>query len=76
MSLVSLCRWQVQVSYIVLGGYLRILDAHNVESCCTLSISASYRVLFVFDIANPHLFVADIANPDLFAVDLDLSPYI
>ena len=29
---------------IVLGGYLRILGAHNVQSCCTLSISASYRV--------------------------------
>ena len=28
--------------YIVLGGYLRILGAPNVKSCCTLSISASY----------------------------------
>ena len=27
--------------YIVLGGYLRILDAPSVQSCCTLSISAS-----------------------------------
>ena len=30
--------------YIVLGGYLRILGAPNVPSCCTLSIYASYRV--------------------------------
>ena len=30
--------------YIVLGGYMRILGAHSVQSCCTLSISASYRV--------------------------------
>ena len=26
---------------IVLGGYLRIIGAHSVQSCCTLSISAS-----------------------------------
>ena len=37
-----LCRWQVQVSlYIVLGGYLRILGAPNVQSCSNLWISAS-----------------------------------
>ena len=30
--------------YIVQGGYLRILGAPSVKSCCTLSISASYRV--------------------------------
>ena len=29
---------------IVLGGYLRILGALGVLSCCNLSISASYRV--------------------------------
>ena len=33
--------------YIVLGGYLRILGASSVQSCCTLFISASYRV-FIF----------------------------
>ena len=27
--------------YIVLGGYLRILGASSVQSCCTLCISAS-----------------------------------
>ena len=27
--------------YIVLGGFLRILGAPSVHSCCTLSISAS-----------------------------------
>ena len=35
--------------YIVLGGYLQILGVHNVKSCGTLSISASYRV-FVYGI--------------------------
>ena len=33
--------------YIVLGGYLHILSVPSVRSCCTLSISASYRV-FVY----------------------------
>ena len=33
--------------YIVLGGYMRILGAPSVKSCCTLLISASYRV-FVY----------------------------
>ena len=40
MSVVSL-----DYLYIVLGGYLRILGAPSVQSCCTLCISASYRVL-------------------------------
>ena len=30
--------------YIGLVGYLRILGAPSVQSCCTLSISASYSV--------------------------------
>ena len=30
--------------YIVLDGHLRILCAPSVQICCTLSISASYRV--------------------------------
>ena len=34
--------------YNVIGGYLRILGAHNIQSCCTYWISASYRV-FVYD---------------------------
>ena len=34
--------------YIVLGGYLCITGAPSVQSCCTLSISASPRV-FVCD---------------------------
>ena len=33
--------------YIVFGGYLRILRTPSVQSCCTLWISASYRV-FVY----------------------------
>ena len=33
--------------YIVLGGYLRILAVPSVQSCCTISISASYHV-FVY----------------------------
>ena len=33
--------------YIMLGGYLHILGAPSVQSCCTLSISASYHV-FVY----------------------------
>ena len=36
------------IQCIVLGGYLRILSAPSVQHCCTLSISASYRV-FVYD---------------------------
>ena len=30
--------------YIVICGYLRILGAPSVQSCCTFSISASYRI--------------------------------
>ena len=41
--------------YSVIGGYLRILDAPSVQSCCTLLISASY--LFMADVKNPDLFV-------------------
>ena len=33
--------------YSVLGGYLHILGAPTVQSCCILLISASYRV-FVY----------------------------
>ena len=31
--------------YLVLGGYLRILCAPSVQSCCTSLIYTSYRVL-------------------------------
>ena len=47
LSLCLLCVWIICVDgrsrylYIVLGGYLRILGALSVKSCCTLSISAS-----------------------------------
>ena len=43
--------------HIVLGGYLRFLVSPSVQSCCTISISASYHVFFMTDIANPDLFV-------------------
>ena len=42
MSLDYLCSWQVQVS--VLGAYMRIFGVPSVQSCGTLSISASYFV--------------------------------
>ena len=42
--------------YIMLGGYLRILGAHSVQSCCTLPTSASYRVFLQTDIVNQVLF--------------------
>ena len=59
----ELCVWIFCVDgrsmylYIVLGGYLVILGAHIVKSCCTLWISASTVYLFMADIANPDLFV-------------------
>ena len=46
-------RWSLCVDdksrnlYIVVGGYLRILGAPSVQSCCTISIYASYGV-FVY----------------------------
>ena len=44
VSLDSWCRWLLQVYvYIVLGGNMGILCAPSVQSCCILSISASYR---------------------------------
>ena len=55
---VGLCRYELWVRilcvdrrsrcmYIVLGGYMCILGAPSVQSCCTLSITASYHV-FVY----------------------------
>ena len=47
LCLCELCVWILCVDgrfrylYIVLGGYLRILGAPSVQSCCTLWISAS-----------------------------------
>ena len=43
----SLGRCRYMYLYIVLGGYLRILGAPSVQCCCTLTISAFYRV-FVY----------------------------
>ena len=43
-----LCRWQSRYPYIVLGGYLHILGAPCVQSCFTLWISDSNRVV-VYD---------------------------
>ena len=39
------CRWQVQISVYCDRRTLRILSAPSVQSCCTLSIHASYRIL-------------------------------
>ena len=58
--------------YIVLSGYLRILGAPSVQSCCTLSISTLPTV---------YLYVGDIANPDLLAcgcrtwISLDITRF-
>ena len=41
VSLESLCRGRSRYLYMVLGGFLRILGAPSVQSCCTLSISVS-----------------------------------
>ena len=54
--------------YIVLGGYLRNLCARSVQSCCTLSISASYHV-FAYDRYRKSRFVT------VWLSDLDLSRY-
>ena len=42
-------RVNCESGFIVVGGYLGILCAPSVQSCCTLWISVSYRV-FVYDI--------------------------
>ena len=55
--------------YIVLGGYLRILGAPSVQSCCTLWISVSYRVFdYMADITNPDLFVFVVVEPGVVVV--------
>ena len=41
VSLDYLCLWQVPVSVYCAKWILRILGAPSVQSCCTLSISAS-----------------------------------
>ena len=41
VSLEYLCRWHVQISVYCAHGYLHILGAPSVQSCCTLCISAS-----------------------------------
>ena len=47
MNLDYLCKWEIRYLYIVLAGYMRILGAPSVQSCCTVSIYASYHV-FVY----------------------------
>ena len=49
MSLNYLWRWQVQVSVYCAMRIPAHLGAPSVQSCCTLSISASYRI-FVYGI--------------------------
>ena len=44
VGLYSLCRWKSRYMYIVQDGYLSIIGAPSVQSCCTISISASYRI--------------------------------
>ena len=43
--------------YFVLGRYLCIFGAPSIQSCCTLSISASYHVFVYGRYRNPDLFV-------------------
>ena len=45
-------------------GYLRILGAPSVQSCCTLSISASYHV-FVYDRYRKSRLVCVLSDLDL-----------
>ena len=48
--------------YIVLGGYLRNLGAHSVQSSCTLWIYASYSV-FVYGIYSKSRIVCVFVGP-------------
>ena len=57
-----LCIWQIQV-FIVLGGYLRILSAPSIQSCCTLSTSSSYRVLVCSRYGKSRLFLCVVVGP-------------
>ena len=43
--------------YIVLGGYLRILDASSVHPFAPYRYLLPTMYLFMVDIANPYLFV-------------------
>ena len=69
MSRVS-CEWILCVDgrtrylYIVFVGYMHIIDAPSVQSCCISWIFASYRVF---------VYMADIANPDLFVIGVFLD---
>ena len=40
--------------YIVLGGYLRILGAPSIQSCCTVSISPAFMRSRTSHPAGPH----------------------
>ena len=51
--------------YFVLGGYLRILGAPSVQSCCTLSMSASYRVFVCVEYRKSRLVYMWLSDLDL-----------
>ena len=51
--------------YILLGGYLRILGAPSVQSCCTLSMSASYRAFVCGKISQIQTCLRVIVGPGL-----------
>ena len=50
--------------YIALDGYLRILGAPSVQSCCTLWISASYRV-FLWQILQIQTCLCVVVGPGI-----------
>ena len=52
-----LCRW--------LGGYLCILCEPSVQSCCTLLISASYRVFVWWQISQIQTFLRVVVGSGL-----------
>ena len=58
LCLCVLCVWILCIDgrsrylYIVLGGYLHILGAPSVQSCCTISISCGSRTWISLDITR------------------------
>ena len=66
---VSLCRCvdgRSRHLYIVLGGYLGILGAPRVQSCCTLWISASYSVFVYGRYRKSRLVCVWVSDMDLY----------
>ena len=51
--------------YIVLGGYLCILGAPSVQSCCTICISAPYHVFVYVRYRKSRLVCVWLSDPDL-----------